>query len=146
MSKPLFKFPLIEAIITVISFVFLARSPGTTAFVFAAFAPAMFYHFVLMLFKVQHLAVWIALAGVVTVVGIIDFIVGPMGFLDVYILPAGIGLFIACALYAVWLKIGRDAGGKPAHQRRIVAASTRNCAVMAVRVPPLSAHLRNSRK
>ena len=54
MSKPLFKFPLIEAIITVISFVFLARSPGAAAFVFAAFAPAMIYHFVLMLFKVQH--------------------------------------------------------------------------------------------
>ena len=104
MSKLLFKFPLIEAIITVISFVFLARSPGAAAFVFAAFAPAMIYHFVLMLFKVQHLAVWIALASVVTIAGIIDFVMGPMGFLDVYILPAGIGLIIACALYAVWLK------------------------------------------
>ena len=117
MSKPLFKFPLIEAIITGISFVFLAGSPGAAAFVFAAFAPAMIYHCVLVLFKVQHLAVWIALAGVVTIAGIIDFIVGPMGFLDVYILPTGIGLFIACALYAFWLKIGRDA----AHQRISVA-------------------------
>ena len=117
MSKPLFKFPLIEAIITVISFVFLAGSPGAAAFVFAAFAPAMIYHCVLVLFTVQHLAVWIALAGVVTIAGIIDFIVGPMGFLDVYILPTGIGLFIACALYAFWLKIGRDA----AHQRISVA-------------------------
>ena len=122
MSTLLFKFPLIEAIITVISFVFLARSSGAAAFVFAAVLPAMIYHFMLALFKVQHLAVWIALAGVVSVVGIIDFVVGPVGFLDVYILPAGIGLFIGCALYAVWLKVSHDSGNQQSGSQRASVA------------------------
>ena len=122
MSAFFFKFPSVEAIITVISFIFLARSPGAAACVFTAFLPAMLYHFVLAIVHVQHLAAWIALAGVVTVAGIIDVIVGPMGFLDVYILPAGVGLFIGCALYAVWLKVSRDAGTQqPGHQRINVA-------------------------
>ena len=107
MGKILFKFPTIELVVSIISFVsFSMLHFGTAVWVFCTFVPAMFYHFLLALLGVRKIVLCLIVPTIVTAIGIYDWVVGPFGILDGLTLPAGIGLFIGCGFHYVWLRFG----------------------------------------